>query len=71
MSDPSHPREVAEPVALSIKEACKLSSLGRTKFYQLIKDNVIKARKVGRRTIVLRIELEEGLKSLPLVGRGT
>ena len=55
MSDPSHPREVAEPLALSIKEACKRSSLGRTKFYQLIKDNVIKARKVGRRTIVLRI----------------
>jgi excisionase family DNA binding protein len=69
MSDPSHPREVAEPLALSIKEACKHSSLGQTKFYQLLKANKIPARKCGRRTIVLRIELEEFLKSLPRVGR--
>jgi excisionase family DNA binding protein len=70
MSDPSHPREVAEPLALSIKEACKLSSLGRTKFYQLLKANKIPARKCGRRTTVLQIEIEEALKCLLLVGRG-
>ena len=70
MSYPSHPREVPEPLALSVKEACELSSLGRTKFYQLLKANKIPARKCGRRTIVLRVELEEALKSLPLVGRG-
>jgi len=69
MSIPSSPHEVAEPFALSIKDACKLSSLGRTKFYQLLKNNKIPARKCGRRTIILRSELEEALNSLPLVGR--
>jgi excisionase family DNA binding protein len=69
MSVPSSSAEVAEPLAFSIKDACKLSSLGRTKFYELLKNNQIPARKCGRRTIILKCELEEFLKSLPQVGR--
>jgi excisionase family DNA binding protein len=59
-----------EPFALSITEASKLLSIGRTSLYQLIKSEKIKERKIGRRTIFLRDELEHALKSLPCAGRG-
>jgi excisionase family DNA binding protein len=57
------------PFALSVKEAIKFSGIGRTKFYELLKAKLIPARKCGRRTLVLRSELEEAIKSLPPAGR--
>jgi len=68
MSQSPHLRAVAEPLALSIREACFISSLGRTKFYELLKSQKIPARKCGRRTIILRSELETYLLSLPAIG---
>ena len=62
-------REIAHSLACSVEEACKLSSLGRTTFYKLLKDRIISARKCGRRTIVLLDELDQALKSLPPAGR--
>ena len=56
---------VAGQLALSVKEACEASSLGRTTFYKLLKSGMISARKCGGRTIVLVSELEQMLKSLP------
>jgi excisionase family DNA binding protein len=61
--------EVAHSLALSVKEACKVSSLGRTTFYKYVKYGRIRARKCGSRTIILWDELEQDLKSLPRVGR--
>jgi excisionase family DNA binding protein len=63
------PREAADLLALSVTEACKLSRLGRTTFYKYLKLGKIPARKCGRRTIVLRDELNQALKSLPRAGR--
>jgi excisionase family DNA binding protein len=63
------PGPVSGPFALSVNEAIKFSGIGRTKFYELLKNNQIPARKCGRRTIILKCELEEFLKSLPQVGR--
>jgi excisionase family DNA binding protein len=63
------PHDVADQRALSVKEACKYISLGRTSFYKLVKSGQIPARKCGRRTIVLPSELEQALKSLPRAGR--
>lgn len=63
------PRENAASIALSIKEACRLSSLSRTKLYELMKSNVIPSYKAGRRRLVLPHELQEALKSLPRAGR--
>lgn len=37
----------------SIKEACLLSSLGRTTIYSCILDGSLKVTRVGRRTIIL------------------
>jgi excisionase family DNA binding protein len=65
------PGKTADSIALPIEEACKLSSLGRTKFYELLKSKKITARKVGRRTIVLRSEFEKELESLPVAGRAS
>jgi excisionase family DNA binding protein len=62
------PHDVADPRALSVKEACNYISLGRTSFYKLVKSGQIPARKCGRRTIVLASELEQALKSLPCAG---
>lgn len=69
MKDLVLPRESAGSIALSIEEACRLSSLGRTKLYELMNNNVIPAYKVGRRRLVLRDELDQALKSFPRVGR--
>lgn len=41
-----------EPLAYSVKEACRVSSLGRTRLYQLIGENRLEARKIGKRTII-------------------
>ena len=63
------PGPVSGPFALSVNEAIKFSGIGRTKFYELLANKKIPARKCGRRTLILRSELEEALKSLPLAGR--
>ena len=45
--DNSHP-----PLAYSIQEACRISSIGRTRMYELCKTNQIVAIKIGRRTLI-------------------
>jgi excisionase family DNA binding protein len=65
------PHEAAHPLALSVTETCKLSGLGRTTVYELIGSNKLPAHKCGRRTIILRDELERALKSLPRAGRAS
>lgn len=40
------------PLAYSIDEACRVSSLCRSKLYQCIRENKLQIRKVGRRTLV-------------------
>lgn len=41
-----------EPLAYSINEACRVSSLGRTRLYQLIGEGRLASRKIGKRTII-------------------
>jgi excisionase family DNA binding protein len=65
------PHDVAGQRALSVKEACKYISLGRTSFYKLVKSGQIPARKCGRRTIVLLSEFEQAIKSLPPARRAS
>ena len=48
----------------SISHTQKVLSLGRTKLYQLINDGKLKARKIGKRTVILREDLETFLASL-------
>jgi excisionase family DNA binding protein len=50
---------------LSISEACAFAGIGRTKIYQAISEGSLKARKCGKRTLILRDELRQFLASLP------
>jgi excisionase family DNA binding protein len=43
---------VIEPLAYSISEACRVSSLGRTRLYQLIGEGRLEVRKIGKRTLI-------------------
>ena len=50
---------------LSISEDCAAAGIGRTKLYEAIAAGSLKARKCGKRTLVLRDDLREFLASLP------
>ena len=41
-----------EPLAYSIADACRVSSIGRTRLYQLISEGRLESRKLGRRTLI-------------------
>lgn len=44
--------QVSEPLAYSVSEACRVSSLGKTRLYQLIGEGRLAVRKVGKRTLI-------------------
>jgi len=50
---------------LSVSEACRMAGIGRTKIYEAISDGTLKARKFGKRTLILRAELSDFLLALP------
>lgn len=52
--------------ALTIAEAVAASGIGRSKLYQLFKSGDIKPRKAGKRTLIIRSELEAYISSLPV-----
>lgn len=41
-----------EPLAYSVADACRVSSIGRTRLYQLIGEGRLQARKIGKRTLI-------------------
>lgn len=41
-----------EPLAYSISDACRVTSIGRTRLYALIAEGRLNARKIGRRTLI-------------------
>lgn len=51
-------------LSLNIEEARALTGIGRTKLYQAINSGKLKARKFGKRTIVLKDDLDAFLASL-------
>jgi excisionase family DNA binding protein len=52
---------------LSIPEACTVAGLGRTSIYDAIAAGNLPARKFGKRTIILRGDLNNFLAALPLM----
>jgi excisionase family DNA binding protein len=55
---------------LSISQAAEVSGVGRTKIFEFIGAGTLPARKVGKRTIVLRQDLMAFLENLPRAGAG-
>ena len=58
------------PDALSIPDACEMASVGRSTIYAAIAEGRLKARKLGRRTLILRDDLTYFLVALPEVSAG-
>lgn len=48
----------------SINEIPALTGLGRTKIYEYMNSGKLKSRKIGKRRIILREDLENFLKNL-------
>ncbi|MFM9936535.1 MAG: helix-turn-helix domain-containing protein [Novosphingobium sp.] len=48
MTASNHP----DPLAYSIHDAVRISSIGRTRLYSLIKEGRLEARKIGKRTLI-------------------
>ena len=55
--------------ALSISDACAMVGVGRTTIYAAIAEGRLKARKLGRRTLILRDDLTHFLVALPEIKR--
>jgi excisionase family DNA binding protein len=53
-----------EPISIDIPEACRLTSVGRSKLYQLMDAGEVRFVKVGKRRLVLVASLREWLAKL-------
>jgi excisionase family DNA binding protein len=51
--------------ALSVEEFCRRYSIGRTKAYQELGAGRLRARKVGKRTLITEDDAEAWLSRLP------
>jgi excisionase family DNA binding protein len=66
-SNKSLAREGAQlPLAQSVEEFAAGTGLGRTLIYSEIRRGALKARKVGRRTLITEVDAREYLARLPL-----
>ena len=59
--------DTTSPMAFSIKEAAKRAGCCRDKIYGAINAGQLRARKLGRRTVILGQDLEEFLNNLPSI----
>jgi len=55
----------SEDLAYTINEACKKSRSSRAYMYQQIAEGKLRARKRGRRTVILPADLRAWVESLP------
>jgi excisionase family DNA binding protein len=46
-----------EPLAYSVADACRVSSIGRTRLYALINEGRLESRKIGKRTLIPAVSL--------------
>ena len=50
---------------LTLEEFCKEKNIGRTKAYELINSGALRAKKIGRKTVIPRSSANEWQESLP------
>jgi len=48
-----------KPITVTVPTALAVTGLGRTKFYELVKDGRIRTIAIGRRTLVIFADLEK------------
>ncbi len=51
-------------LSLSIREVCNFTGIGQTKIYEAINKGLLPAKKYGRRTIILKPDLDNFLENL-------
>ena len=51
-------------LSLSIEEVSKATGIGRTKVYEAINKGLLRAKKYGARTVILKDDLESFLSNL-------
>lgn len=51
-------------ILLSIEEVCAATGLGRTKVYEVIGTGALPAKKWGKRTLVVKADLEDFISNL-------
>ncbi|MAQ70726.1 MAG: hypothetical protein CL565_00885 [Alphaproteobacteria bacterium] len=51
-------------LSLTLDEACTAISCGKTKIYEFLDTGKLPAKKLGRRTIILKSDLEKFLSTL-------
>ncbi|WP_395661675.1 helix-turn-helix domain-containing protein [Aestuariivirga sp.] len=54
------------PFAVSVAEAARMLNMGRTSTFAAIKRGELKARKIGRRTVVEVSEIRRYVENLPV-----
>ena len=54
---------------LSIAQTIRLLGIGRSTLYGLIKEGRLPVRKLGKRTLILRQDLDRFIASLPTKGK--
>lgn len=50
---------------LSVAQAVRILGIGRSTFYALIKEGRLPVRKLGKRTLILRADLDRFIQALP------
>ena len=55
------------PLAYTISEACSAAAIGRTALYEAISRGELRAKKRGRRTLVMADDLRQWLDGLPRI----
>ena len=61
---------MATPLNLQIPEAVQVSGLSRSRIYEALRKQELRAIKAGRRTLIPVAELEAYLANLPPYGAG-
>lgn len=55
-----------ESKLVSINDAARMLGIGRSTLYLILKDGQLPARKLGKRTLILRSDIESFVEALPL-----
>jgi excisionase family DNA binding protein len=56
--------------AFSIRQFSEIYSIGRTKIYEELKSGRLRARKIGKHTVILEDDAENWLRRLPVIELG-
>ena len=54
-----------QPTLITVQEFCKKYAVGRTKAYELFNAREVEAKKIGSRTLVVRVSAEKWFADLP------